>query len=474
MMNWAKVINILSLIVILLIIGGVIFGVIYGLYMESYTNITSKVDGSSSIKVGDLVQYRFKACPTALTVAAFGADGTQNNMINDSSGLASQSCAFCDLPGAVGTKSIWIGNAGNGYQSNPDFQCQSVTKVLGLTQFNSCNVDSDCNSITMPCNPTISGGSCSIAVGNPAGGSTNSMAYPLCIKSTASAMGGFCDLSGIIAQLESQISLSFTCSGIDKQCHMYEACPPPPVCYVGMDGPKTIPNANTNQQTGFCSSWASVSTASLLPQCRTIDPTTGFMNPSCPCTGCYPGQTCMHDSSGWGTCSGTASDSYIVSRVDFIAEGQLVSISALGEYYFRWDQVQCVYPFLNFTADRGPQYFLGCIVSRSFSNPQMVSDIFGAEDPSNPGLYLPAYGPSTLTVGSVILNSQISPSSDDSFLSKLPWYLPSSVSVITQRFRRVSAYTAKMGPPYKFPPRKTLVTNFFASITDGVAPQDTI
>jgi hypothetical protein len=474
-MNWAKVINILSLIVILLVIGVVIFGVIYGIYMESYTNITSNADGTSKVRVGDLVQFRFKACPTALTVAAFGADGSANNIINDPNGLASQSCLYCDLPGAIGTNSIWIGNGGNGYQSNPDFQCTSVTKVLGLDSFNKCSKDSDCNSITMMCNPSISSATCLINVGDPTappGSGASNVVSVSCVRSTLSAMGGFCDLSSIISTLESQIDLGFQC-GTDGLCHMYEKCPPPPVCYVGMDGPKEIPNANTNQVTGFCSSWATVSTTSLLPQCRTIDPTTGFMDPTCPCTGCYPGQTCAHDSTGWGTCSGQASGSYIVTRVDFIAEGQLVSISALGDYYFRWDQVQCVYPFVNNLPDRGPRYYLGCIVARSNSNAQMVSDIFGEEDPSNPGLYLDAYGPSNLTVGSVILNSMTSPDSSPQFLGSLPWYLPSKVSNISQSYRRVSSYSAKMGE-YKFPPRKTLVTNFFASITDGVPPPDSI
>jgi hypothetical protein len=460
-----RVFNILAIIVAIIAVAGVVFGIVYAALNEKYV----KVGGTQGVlKVGNKVQYRFKACPTAINVAAFGVDGNENHVLTD---LAIQSCKFCDLPGSAGTKSIWVGNAGLDYR-NDAMICASVTKYLSTLDLNSCKEDADCNEVEFPCDPAA--GNCSISIfGSPL--------YTECKADDKSLLGGYCDLSKVdsasikakIATIEKTSSLSFHCTDINESgvgtCRVKAECPPPAMCYAGTKDNFKVPNSN--QTVGMCST---LDQSDVLPNCKEIAP--GVMDPTCPCTGCAPGQTCQYTPPAFGaklplgTCTGQAIENFIVTKVDFLAEGEIVTISDLdGTFNVRWDNIQCIYPFVN--PKRGPGYYLGCVISRTVSDDRMVATLFGAQDPVT-GTYKDAYGPPVLTYGSKALANLQKPGAADPLVyNKLPWYLPCTFpSLAPNSMRRVRNYTMKMGAPYSFPPKLTMQSDFFASITFGIDP----
>lgn len=459
-----RIINVVAIILAIVAVAAIVFAIVYSTVTENYT----KIGGTQGVlKIGDKVQYRFKACPTAINVAAFGVNGTENHLMTD---LAAQSCKFCDLPGSAGTKSIWIGNAGLDYRNDAEI-CSSVTKYFTTLDLNDCTTDKDCNEVEFPCDPAE--GNCSISIlGTPL--------YTTCIADSKSLKGGYCDLSSVdsavvkakIATIQKNSSISFYCDttkGSPGTCRIKASCPPPAMCYAGTKDMYTLPN--TNQTVGMCST---LQQSDVLPNCKEIAP--GVMDPTCPCTGCAAGQTCQYTPPAFGaklplgTCTGNAIANFIVTKVDFLAEGQVVTISDLdGTFNVRWDNIQCIYPFTN--PRRGPAYYLGCVISRTVSDSLMVATLFGAQDPIT-GRYKDAFGPPVLTYGSKALADLQKPGAADPLVyNKLPWYLPSTFpSLAPFSMRRVRNYTMKMGAPYSFPPKITLRSDFFASITDGVDP----
>lgn len=463
---WVTLLDWLAVILGLAAVAILLYHIVYSFYMEHYTDVTG--NNASKLKVGDKLQYRFKAVPTAIMVSAFGPDGKSNNIVNDTSDqLGSISCTFCDLPGAIGTYSMWIGNGGN-YLGT--FPCGSTSKYFASPEFNVCKTDSDCNSISIQCTPP---NPCNVMIGGASSITT------ACIKDSNMPAGGHCDLTGLEAATKN-MSLSFFCAD-DGYCRLYQECPPPPVCFMGdpsesgMVKSPMIPNSN--QRAGFCYEMLQGLTVSggnyltnILPMCTV---TNGLMNPECPCTGCYPGQSCgnLDPTKGYlGTCEGTANGQNLFTRVDFIAEGTLIDITP-NEYRIRWDQVQCIYPFVNMSLARGPQYFLGCVMTRTMSNAKMQAEIFGAPDGTTGG-YLDAFGPPELTFGSsAVINFAMSGTlSQNQMIGNMPWYLPSNVSSIPPNMRRIPEYSAKQGRPYKMPDPLTYQTNFFDGITSGIDP----
>ena len=120
---------------------GVILFVVAGSMYFYYAHIFPMVN--TSLQLGTLVRYKMKACPAAISVAAFGASGTESHYQDP------QSCKYCEdyhptwSYTSSGGSSSWIISAGLEWISaNENGQCWNI-KPGGIPNL-TCSVDADC------------------------------------------------------------------------------------------------------------------------------------------------------------------------------------------------------------------------------------------------------------------------------------------------------------------------------------------
>jgi len=191
---------------------------------------------------------------------------------------------------------------------------------------------------------------------------------------------GKCDL---------KVTPTFTCNQDTKKCTLLKnpECPP-------QTGTCTVKGYTGNNFLGQNANYCSVAfggkggTNSYVLADKTK--VTGYPATH-PCTGCHIGQTCepLNDL-GVGSCTGLPRQ-VVAIKVDFIAEGKVVSLSEGGNAHVQWERVQCVHPIAlqpqglpgyqqtQYADDyfSCPKFHQGCVAWATHSSDKMKQWIFG-------------------------------------------------------------------------------------------------
>lgn len=332
--------------------------------------------------VGQLVQVRFKGCPDVILRAAYDSNGEPANYDKK---WASVSTDFCEMPLAekLGGNSTWIVDAGWGYKNSPsggDEFCASVTSTWGNEEM-TCSEDSGCFNV-LACDTSLNDTNCKdkTPCGLMCPGDTQNPQCPCGVQCAKDPRGAVLNRDGIC-----QLSVVPTFSCVDGWCKLTrdKGCPPLATCSIlGTEGQERTNGPTVN----YCSaSHASVTGTNSLGQLE--------YDPKHPCTGCDIGQTCVpfDKVTGQGSCTGVAQQ-LVAIKVDFIAEGRVVSITDVNNAHIQWERLQCDMPFAmnpdgiplqqkdrNEWRDKAPcpVFHRGCIAWATHSSQSMIDNVFG-------------------------------------------------------------------------------------------------